>query len=95
MNRFRPNLVVSGSPAYSEDRWKTVRIGDVLVQGSRPCPRCALTTVDQETGLKGKEPLWTLATYRKLNGGDVGFGMNVRFESTGVLHVGDAIVAES
>ena len=95
MNRFRPNLVVSFVPAYSEDRWATVRIGDVPVRGSRRCPRCALTTVDQGTGIKGREPLRTLATYRRVGSGEVVFGMNVRFERAGVLRVGDAIVAVS
>ena len=88
MNRFRPNLVVSFVPAYSEDRWATVRIGDVPVRGSRRCPRCALTTVDQGTGIKGREPLRTLATYRRVGSGEVVFGMNVRFERAGVLRVG-------
>ena len=93
MTRFRPNLVVSGIPAYGEDRWATVRIGGVPVRGARPCPRCALTTMDPGTGTKGKEPLRTLSTYRSLGRGEVVFGMNVRFERTGVLHVGDPIVA--
>lgn len=92
MNRFRPNLVVSGVAAYGEDAWERVRIGDVSVRGSRPCPRCTLTTVDQTTGSKGKEPLRTLATYRRLANGEVAFGMNVQFEGQGTLRVGDAIV---
>ncbi|HUF67335.1 MAG TPA: MOSC N-terminal beta barrel domain-containing protein [Longimicrobiales bacterium] len=95
MNRFRPNLVLDGLPPYGEDRLGRVRIGDVIVCGVRPCPRCALTTVDQDTGTAGKEPLRTLATYRRLPDGSVGFGMNVRFENAGVLKLGTPLSASA
>jgi hypothetical protein len=92
MNRFRPNLVLEGFSPYGEDRLGRVAIGDVVVQGVRPCLRCALTTVDQETASKGKEPLRTLATYRRVADGQVAFGMNVRFENAGVLRVGSRVM---
>ncbi len=65
MNRFRPNLVVSGSEAFAEDSWKKIRIGETIFHLVKPCARCVLTTVDQATGVKdGKEPLKTLASFR-------------------------------
>lgn len=65
MNRFRPNIVVSGSEAFSEDNWSKIRIGDAVFRSTKPCERCAVTTVDQSRGeFDGKEPLKTLATYR-------------------------------
>ena len=65
MNRFRPNLVVSGSDAFAEDNWNKIRIGDAEFRSSKPCARCVMTTVDQEYGeFAGKEPLKTLASYR-------------------------------
>jgi uncharacterized protein len=65
MNRFRPNFVVSGCLPYAEDGWSRLRIGNVPFRVAEPCPRCAITTVDQKSGVPGKEPLRTLATYRK------------------------------
>jgi uncharacterized protein YcbX len=88
MNRFRPNLVLDGLPPYGEDRLDRVRIGNVAMRVIRPCPRCALTTVDQETARTGKEPLRTLASYRRMADGGVAFGMNARFENAGVLRTG-------
>jgi hypothetical protein len=93
MNRFRPNVVVSGVPAYGEDGWGRVRIGEVLARAGWPCPRCVLTTVDQDTGIGGREPLRTLATYRRNAKGEVEFGLNVLFEGEGVLRLGDRIEA--
>jgi hypothetical protein len=92
MDRFRPNLVVAGVPAHGEDGWGPIRIGDVPARGVRPCPRCVLPTVDQRTGVAGREPLRTLARYRRGPSGEVYFGMNARFEGEGVLEVGMGIV---
>ena len=65
MNRFRPNLVVSGSEAFAEDNWTRIRIGDAVFRSTKPCERCAITTVDPAMGrFDGKEPLKTLASYR-------------------------------
>jgi len=61
MDRFRPNLVVSGALPYAEDEWKHIRIGNVTFCGVKPCDRCSLTAVDQATGeVTGSEPLKTL-----------------------------------
>ncbi len=80
MNRFRPNLVVSGAEAYAEDDWKRIRIGDAEFRSTKPCERCVITTVEQAKGeFDGKEPLKTFASYRMAK--DV---MPDRYESLGV-----------
>ena len=74
MNRFRPNLVVRGAAPYAEDAWKTLSIGDTTLQWIKPCTRCVATTTDQETGDRvNREPLFTLARYRRV-GNEVAFG---------------------
>ncbi|MGH3088365.1 MAG: MOSC domain-containing protein [Rubrobacteraceae bacterium] len=90
MNRFRPNLVVSGVEPFAEDGWKSVRIGELSFRVAKPCARCAITTVNQTTGDKGKEPLTTLAKFRNSPTG-VLFGQNLIHESPGSLRVGDAV----
>jgi hypothetical protein len=91
MNRFRPNLVVAGGEPYQEDGWTRIQIGEVGLQVVKPCGRCLVTTTDQTTGERGKEPLRTLATYRKRDG-EVMFGQNVVHEGRGRLCVGDPVV---
>lgn len=91
MNRFRPNLVVAGGEAYAEDGWTRIEIGGFPLRVVKPCLRCVITTTDQITMARGKEPLRTLATYRKVDG-EVMFGQNAVHESAGRLRVGDAVV---
>jgi len=77
MNRFRPNLVVSGCEPYEEDRWKRISFGTTTFRVSKPCSRCTVPTVDQLTGKTGKEPLATLTTYRRGKNNEVYFGQNL------------------
>ncbi|MCF7823611.1 MAG: MOSC domain-containing protein [Candidatus Marinimicrobia bacterium] len=86
MDRFRSNLVVCGFPAFTEDHWKRIRIGDVEFLVVKPCGRCQVTTIDQKTGESSKEPLKTLASYRKQNG-KVMFGMNLVALSEGRIKI--------
>lgn len=90
MNRFRPNVVVSGGEAFEEDTWRMIRIGAVAFFVVKPCARCRVTTVDQDTAETGKEPLRTLARFRRKNG-KVYFGQNLIPAEPGVLHVGDPV----
>lgn len=76
MNRFRPNLVFTGGEANIEDTWKKFQLNGVDFYPVKPCLRCNITTIEQETGSVGKEPLKTLATYRSVDN-NVKFGMNV------------------
>jgi hypothetical protein len=76
MNRFRPNLVFTGGPAFAEDEWLEFKIGETTFFPVKPCSRCNITTIDQETGVASKEPLKTLASYRTINN-KVMFGQNL------------------
>lgn len=90
MNRFRPNLVVSGFEPYDEDSWDRFKIGTSVFRAAKPCARCRITTVNQDTGIAGKEPLKTLATYR-LQDQKVMFGQNLLCESGSSVSVGDHV----
>jgi hypothetical protein len=94
LDRFRPNLVIAGCAAFAEDTWPRVRIGGATFRAGGPCARCIVTTTDQLTGERGKEPLRTLATYRRdaADPADVNFGQNLIHETkSGPLRVGDAV----
>lgn len=90
MNRFRPNLVVSGCEAFEEDYWRLIRIGSIPFHVVKPCDRCSIVTVDQVQGIREKEPLRTLALYRRRNG-KILFGQNLINGGLGSLHVGDSV----
>jgi uncharacterized protein len=82
-----------GAP-HAEDGWRRIRVGDVTFDVVKPCARCAVTTVDQRSGVRGKEPLRTLATYRARNL-QVYFGQNLVHRKGGRLRVGAPVVVEA
>jgi uncharacterized protein YcbX len=90
MPRFRPNVVVDGTAPWAEDDWKRVAIGEVTFRVTKPCGRCVITTTDQRTAERGKEPLRTLARHRRF-GDLLVFGQNLVPERTGMIRVGDAV----
>ena len=90
MNRFRTNFVFSGGKSFDEDNWKTIEIGNVIFNLVKPCGRCVITTINPNTGTKGKEPLKTLADFRQKDN-KVMFGMNMVAEETGKVSVGDEL----
>jgi uncharacterized protein YcbX len=97
MNRFRPNLVVDGLPAFDEDHLDSLACGDIELKLVKPCTRCEITTTDQATGHRFEEPLRTLSSYRhndRLAG--VTFGMNaiVVRGAGATMAVGDAMEAK-
>lgn len=93
MDRFRPNLVVAGGAAFQEDQWRRINIGQVAFEVVKPCGRCVITTTDQRTGARGKEPLATLASYRRraTDASKVDFGMNAIGDPSGLVRVGDIV----
>ncbi|MBI2620433.1 MAG: MOSC domain-containing protein, partial [Ignavibacteriales bacterium] len=86
----RPNIVVRGCRPFGEDSWKSFRVSSITFHAAKPCSRCVTTTVDQATGMRGKEPLATLSRYRNQDG-KVLFGQNLVHEGTGMIRVGDSI----
>ena len=86
MERFRPNIVISGAPAFAESLWKRVRIGGIDFDLVKPCSRCSMITLDEE-GSFNKEPLKTLASYR-LNKYGACFGENLVHRGEGFLELG-------
>ncbi len=98
MDRFRPNVVVAGLDAFSEDTWEELTIGPARFFAPKLCDRCVMTTIDPRTGTKGVEPMRTLARTRKW-GGAVWFGTNLihrNLDELGAdrLELGDPVCIE-
>jgi uncharacterized protein YcbX len=83
---------LNGAP-YVEDALDRFRIGEIDFTGATLCIRCPIPTTDPRTAERGKEPLKTLATYRKQPDG-VFFGRNCNHTGIGTVRVGDAVEPE-
>ena len=93
MRRFRPSVVVSGASAWAEDNWRRLRIGPVTFRAVKGCDRCVLTTIDPDTAVKGREPLFALARHRRWDN-KVWFGVNLIPDAPGpgaLIRPGDPI----
>jgi len=90
MNRFRPNIVFTGGTPFEEDMMNTFTIGNVTFHGVKLCDRCIMTTINQDTAVKNKEPLKTLARYRFKNH-KILFGQNLVHDGLGEIAIGDEI----
>ena len=85
--RFRPNLVIAGTAAHDEDRWRRLRIDNVEIAVVKPCARCSIVLVDPSTGEREIEPLKTLARYRR-KPPKVFFAQNALITIPGLLQTG-------
>lgn len=92
MTRFRPNVVITGAPSWTEDTWTggRIRIGSVPFRVPKPCDRCVVTTTDQETGERGREPLRTLGRIRNVDQ-ELRFATNLIPDGPGEIAVGDPV----
>ncbi|KAF5179122.1 Molybdenum cofactor sulfurase [Thalictrum thalictroides] len=82
--RFRPNLVITGAEPYEEDNWGSLTIGKAKFTSFGGCNRCEMINLDPRSGQmqKSKEPLATLASFRRVKG-KILFGTLLRYEISG------------
>jgi uncharacterized protein YcbX len=90
VERFRPNLVISGTAPHAEDHWRRLQIGSVQLAIVKPCARCSTVLVNPTTAEVGIEPLRTLAGYRRLPS-SVLFAQNALVANPGQLRVGTPV----
>ncbi len=90
INRFRPNMIFTGSVPFEEDILDEFTINYIKFYGVKLCARCIITTIDQSTASKGKEPLKTLSRYRSKNN-KIYFGQNAVHSGIGIISVGDEL----
>ena len=82
IERFRPNIVLSGIEAHDEDRVDMFEVEAdqaVRLQPVKPCGRCPIPDIDPSTAAIDPAIGDTLRTYRKndLLNGAMTFGMNL------------------
>jgi len=92
--RFRPSLVVDwpdGMDPMPERDWlgREIRIGDVVLRGSRPCGRCGFITLEQEGLPLDVELLRTVVKRYERN-----FGIYCEVVVPGEIRAGDKVIVE-
>jgi uncharacterized protein YcbX len=83
IDRFRPNVVLSGLDAHDEDRVDLIRVdggaeGEMHLQPVKPCARCPIPNIDPATAEVHpavSDTLWIYRKDRRLDGA-ITFGMN-------------------
>jgi uncharacterized protein len=102
IERFRPNIVLSGLHAHDEDRLGVMHVEagaeEVLLKPVKPSPRCPIPNVDPQTATISIEVWDTLQSYRQdaRVEGAVTFGMNtIVLQGVGAtLQVGQTVTAD-
>jgi len=64
MERFRPNIVLRGLPAWAEDRIASLTVGELTLRLVKPCTRCTIPSIDQQSGLPSTDPAPVLRRFR-------------------------------
>lgn len=93
MDRFRPNIVLDCEEPWAEDAWTGIEIGGLRFDFVKPCPRCIMTTQDQQTGSReGANPMPAMGRIRMSADRRVPgplFGWNAVPRGEGLVGVGD------
>ncbi len=90
MDRFRPNVVVSGCAPHAEDQWKRIKIGAIEMSLVSACSRCIMPSIDQQTGVKNPKVIDALQEYRRCDQ-EIYFGMNAIHHNVGEIELGDQV----
>ena len=98
MDRFRPNIVIETDTPWIEDAWSTLEMDGIVFDLVKPCTRCVVTTIDQETGAQIGGATMQALIKTRARSGDWGkgvlFGVNaIPRQARGTLHRGMAVQA--
>jgi uncharacterized protein YcbX len=89
IERFRPNIVVRGLPAWAEDHIDTLSVGPITLKLVKPCTRCAIPGLDHLTGERSTDPMPVLRQFR-FDGSLPG----VKFGENAVIEAGTGLEIE-
>jgi MOSC domain-containing protein len=93
--RFRMTIEIEGlSAPHEEDSWsgRRVRVGGAVIRIDEPVPRCVVTTLDPDTGLRDFPTLRVIRDYRGTNAEQqLEFGVYAEVVEPGEASVGDPV----
>ena len=92
--RFRMLFELEGADVHEEDRWLggQIAVGQAVLSITKPDARCAITTLDPDTGARDIDTLRTIIGYRGLREGrKVDFGVLGEVATPGRVRLGDEV----
>jgi hypothetical protein len=92
--RFRMLFELEGCEPHEEDSWEgmRVRIGEAAVAVGSQVPRCVITTLDPDTGVRDFPTLSVIKTYRGVTEDqELPFGVYGDVLQVGIVRVGDPV----
>jgi uncharacterized protein len=93
--RFRMTMEIDGvSKPHEEDTWagRRVRVGGAVIRVAEPVPRCVVTTLDPNTGLRDFPTLRVIRDYRGTNAeNQLEFGVYAQVVEPGDVRLGDPV----
>lgn len=90
VERFRPNVVLTGCEAFAEDEWTKIAINGIEFDVVKPCARCSIPTLNLKTSEKEIDVMQMMLKHRR-QGKAVMMGQNAIHRQHGVLQVGQAV----
>lgn len=95
MQRFRPNIVVSGGQPWAEREWCRLRSEEHVLELVKPCGRCSVITIEPGTQTRNPEVLKHLLQQSSHNNQPV-FGQNAVIQPTDQpLVMGEVFAADA
>ncbi|MCK5664372.1 MAG: MOSC N-terminal beta barrel domain-containing protein [Thiotrichaceae bacterium] len=91
INRFRANIIIDGCDAHEEDLWSKISVNNIDILLAKPCSRCVIPSINQQSAEKHSTLLKTLASYRRTEG-KVFVGQNGLHQSNGTVSVGTPVL---
>lgn len=92
--RFRMTIELDGCEPHEEDTWagRRVKLGRAVVRVGEPVPRCVVTTLDPNTGVRDFPTLEVIKDYRGVTvDGGLPFGVYADVVDPGLVRVGDPV----
>lgn len=100
IERFRANIIVKDTEAWSEDEWLVIRLGHIPLFVINPIARCSVPGIDQKTGDRdtwGRPgPQEMLSKYHSMTTAprDGFFAMGAMALQEGEIAIGDSLSVE-
>lgn len=89
--RFRPNILITGTAPHAEDQWQNFNIGEIAFTMIKHCTRCVVIEKAPQTGQRSPALRKSLLSYRKPEK-DIIFGVNLIHHNQGQILVGDELI---
>ena len=84
--QFRANIIVEDCAAFDEDKLEKFTISDASFKMVKPCKRCSVIDIHQDTGEFHQKVVKTLQTYRREKNSII-FGMNAAIVNLSLIHI--------